>query len=205
MIYIYATILTIVMIGVGLVCWIADTKKKVDILNDRLTISGAPEIIEYEASDGAELKKAYKGDACYDLHVLHDFALSRRRSVIPTGLKIALPDGYSATVRPRSGVTSKGVPGIKESEGTKSTCRIYGTSEIGTIDAGYRGEIKIIFRSDIDYSCTKSKYIIPAGTRLAQLYIHKDTNVIMDKVDKIRADNSDRQSNGFASSGYKDS
>ncbi len=81
---------------------------------------------------------------------LHPF----ERSLVPTGLFIELPDGYEAQVRPRSGLALK--QGI--------TC----LNSPGTIDADYRGEIKIIL-----INLSQEDQVIQHGDRIAQMIIHK--------------------------------
>lgn len=84
---------------------------------------------------------------------------------IPCGIKIELPEGYEAQIRPRSGLAAK-----------------YGVTVLnspGTIDADYRGEIKVIL---INHG--KSKFIIKRGDRIAQLVISQLVKVnIMEKDD----------------------
>src|SRR6185437_10115598 len=80
--------------------------------------------------------RAHPGDAGVDLYTAIDFELGPgERAVVPTGLAIALPDGYAAFVHPRSGLAAE-----------------FGVTMVntpGTVDAGYRGEIKVImFNTD---------------------------------------------------------
>ena len=74
---------------------------------------------------------AHPGDAGADLHTTVDVTLAPgERALVPTGLSIALPDGYVALVHPRSGLAAR-----------------HGLSIVntpGTVDAGYRGEIKVL-------------------------------------------------------------
>jgi dUTP pyrophosphatase len=102
------------------------------------------------------------GDAGFDLKVAEDIKIGYSSSIlIPTGVKIALPLGYQAEVRPRSGISAK--------LGREFVI----ANSPGTIDSNYRGEIKII--SDFLYS-TRSEQLfpnrlIPKGSRIAQLVI----------------------------------
>ena len=77
---------------------------------------------------------------------------SLERSLIPTGLFIELPEGYEAQIRPRSGLAIKKGISLVNSP--------------GTIDADYRGEIKIIM-----IKLSKDEYIVHNGERIAQMII----------------------------------
>ena len=96
------------------------------------------------------------GDAGADLSTAIDFTIAPgERKLIPTGISIALPDGYAAFVHPRSGLAIK-----------------YGVSMVntpGTIDAGYRGELQVIL---INHDLTQSASF-KKGDRIAQLVIQK--------------------------------
>jgi len=97
-------------------------------------------------------------------------------ALIPTGIAISLPAGFEAQIRPRSGLAIKHQIGILNSP--------------GTIDADYRGEIKIIL-----FNFGKSDFIISTHTRIAQMVVSRHESidfVITDKLDKTV-----RGSNGF--------
>lgn len=101
-------------------------------------------------------------------------------SLIPTGLKIALPPGYEAQVRARSGLAAK-----------------YGVTVLnspGTIDADYRGEVKVIL---INHG--KNDFIINNGDRIAQFVIAPIVNTTFIEVDEL--DDTDRGEGGFGSTG----
>ena len=122
----------------------------------------------------------HKGDACFDLYSLEDYVV-RPGSVllIRTGLAIAVNEGYEMQIRPRSGLSLKGliIP--------NSPC---------TIDAGYRGEIKTPMTNVSDKSV-----IIRAGDRYAQGTIKPVWRVIFEEVDELPA--SERGEGGFGSTG----
>lgn len=103
-----------------------------------------------------------------------------QRAMIPTGLLIALPDGSEAQVRPRSGLAAK-----------------YGVTVLnspGTIDADYRGEIKVIL-----VNLSDRPFTVSPGERIAQLVIAKYERVVWDEVDVL--DETDRGEGGFGSTG----
>ena len=88
------------------------------------------------------------------------------RQLIPTGLYIELPEGYEAQIRPRSGLAYKHGIGIVNSP--------------GTIDADYRGEIKVLLvnLSNIDFE-------INTGDRIAQMVVAKHEQVKWEEVDTL--------------------
>ncbi len=122
------------------------------------------------------------GDAGADLASTIDFTLEPgQRALIPTGISIALPDGYVALIHPRSGLALKhGVTLVNTP---------------GTIDAGYRGEIAcILINHDAKESISFSK-----GDRIAQLVIQKVERANFIEVEELPG--SGRGSGGFGSSG----
>ena len=80
------------------------------------------------------------------------------RGLIPTGLFIELPEGFEAQIRPRSGLAAKKGVTVLNSP--------------GTIDADYRGEIKVIL-----INLSVEQQIIQNGDRIAQMVIQKFTNI----------------------------
>ncbi len=102
------------------------------------------------------------------------------RKLIPTGLYIALPEGYEAQIRPRSGLAFK--HGITMANAP------------GTIDADYRGEIKVIAVNLSDQTFT-----IEDGMRIAQMVIAKHERARWTVVDEL--DDTQRGSGGFGSTG----
>ena len=102
------------------------------------------------------------------------------RTLVPTGLYIALPAGYEAQVRPRSGLAAK--HGIT----------VLNTP--GTIDADYRGEIKVIL---VNLSNTPVE-IVP-GERIAQMVVARHERVEWEAVDTL--DETERGAGGFGSTG----
>lgn len=102
------------------------------------------------------------------------------RKLVPTGLFIELPQGYEAQVRPRSGLAIK--QGI--------TC----LNTPGTIDADYRGEIKIVL-----INLSAEKQIINPGDRIAQLVIQKVEKINWEQVRGLTE--TVRSSGGFGSTG----
>ena len=100
------------------------------------------------------------------------------RAVINTGVRIQLPEGYEAQVRGRSGLN-----------------RDYGiVVPTGTIDADYRGEIRVVV-----YNLSREPYIIEEGDRIAQLVICPVVQADWQQVEHL--DKTDRGEGGFGSTG----
>ena len=102
------------------------------------------------------------------------------RTLIPTGLAIALPDGYEAQVRPRSGLA------------LKNGITLLNTP--GTIDADYRGEIGVILTN-----LGQEDFTVERGMRIAQMLIAPVTRLTWNAVSSL--DESERGSGGFGSTG----
>ncbi|MEW1961801.1 dUTP diphosphatase [Microbacterium sp. NPDC077644] len=127
---------------------------------------------------------AHPGDAGADLVAAEAVRLEPgERALVPTGVRIALPDGYAAFVVPRSGLAAKHGITIVNSP--------------GTVDAGYRGEIKVsLLNTD-----SSSAYDVAVGDRIAQLIIMPVTRARFIPVDEL--DDSARGASGFGSTGYQ--
>ena len=126
---------------------------------------------------------AHPGDAGADLIATETVELGPgERATVGTGTAIALPDGYVAFVVPRSGLAAK--HGIT----------IVNTP--GTVDAGYRGEIRVILLN----TDRSEPYTIAAGDRIAQLVVMPVTRARFVPVERLPG--SHRGDAGFGSTGY---
>ncbi len=122
------------------------------------------------------------GDAGADLTTTIDFTLAPgERQLVPTGIAIALPDGYVALVHPRSGLALKAGVTLVNAP--------------GTIDAGYRGEISCILINHDRFESISFK----RGDRIAQLVIQKVERA--DFIELSELPGSGRGSGGFGSTG----
>ena len=125
---------------------------------------------------------AQPSDAGADLRSTVDVTLSPgERAMVPTGIAIALPDGYAAFVHPRSGLAIK-----------------HGLSMVntpGTIDAGYRGEIAVLL---INHD-RNEPIVIRRGDRMAQLVVQQVEHARF--VEVVELPESVRGSGGFGSTG----
>ena len=123
----------------------------------------------------------HKGDSGVDLYSAEDYILKpMERKLVSTGVKIAIPYGYEAQVRPKSGLA------IKHGIGHANS--------IGTIDSCYRGEIKIPL---INFS--DKPYKIKKGKKLGQMVFAKVEEAIFEEVDDLGE--TTRNENGFGSTG----
>ena len=127
---------------------------------------------------------AHPGDAGADLVSTDDLVLEPgQRATVGTGAAIALPDGFVAFVVPRSGLAAKHGITIVNSP--------------GTVDAGYRGEIRVtLLNTD-----TRESYAISAGDRIAQLIVMPVPRARFIPVEALPE--SVRGEGGFGSTGYK--
>lgn len=127
---------------------------------------------------------AHPGDAGADLIAAEDVRLEPgQRALVGTGVRIALPDGYAAFVVPRSGLAAKhGITVVNAP---------------GTVDAGYRGEIKVtLLNTDSEHA-----YEIVKGDRIAQLIVMPVPRARFIPVETLPE--SVRGDGGFGSTGYQ--
>jgi dUTP pyrophosphatase len=126
---------------------------------------------------------AKPGDAGLDLLASQDVVLAPGggRALVPTGLAIAIPEGYAGFVQPRSGLAAK--HGV--------TC----LNTPGLIDSGYRGELKVLL---VNTDPTEP-FEIRRGERIAQLVVQAVEHVRWREVDEL--DDSERGEGGFGHTG----
>lgn len=128
--------------------------------------------------------KSHRDDAAYDVRAAITEPirlLAGQRVVVPLGFKLGLPEGYEAVLVPRSGMAAKNGITIVNSP--------------GTIDAGYRGEVKaILLNTDMD-----EPFTINPEDRIAQMKIKVILPTILQPMTKLSE--STRGKNGFGSTG----
>ena len=143
-----------------------------------------PETVDVPIVASAAPVYAHPGDAGADLVSTEAVRLEPgRRALVGTGVRIALPDGHVAFVVPRSGLAAKhGITVVNAP---------------GTVDAGYRGEIKVcLLNTDAEEA-----YDIAVGDRIAQLIVMPVPPVRFIPVDELP--DSARGAGGFGSTGYQ--
>lgn len=125
---------------------------------------------------------AHPGDAGADLHTTVEVELAPgERALVPTGVAIALPEGYVALVHPRSGLAAR-----------------HGLSIVntpGTIDAGYRGEVKVLLINHDPVETVRLR----RGDRVAQLVVQRFERARFVEVARLPA--SERGTGGYGSTG----
>ncbi len=125
---------------------------------------------------------AHRGDAGADLHTTVDLTLAPgERALVPTGIAMALPDGFVALVHPRSGLAARHGLSILNTP--------------GTIDAGYRGEVKVLL---INHD-PQMPLTLQRGDRIAQLVIQRFERARFVEDDELPT--STRGSGGYGSTG----
>jgi dUTP pyrophosphatase len=133
---------------------------------------------------GLPLPRAqHDGDAGIDLFAASDVTLAARggRSLVPTGIAIAIPEGHAGFVQPRSGLALRHGVTVVNSP--------------GLVDAGYRDEIRVLL-VNLDPA---EPFKISRGDRIAQLVIQRFERVEWDEVDDL--DETERGLGGWGSTG----
>ena len=132
-------------------------------------------------------KYAHEDDAGMDIYSAETVVIAPgKTALVPTGLKMAIPDGFELQVRPRSGLSLKTPLRVPNSP--------------GTIDAGFRDEICVIVWN----SSSSEEFTVNAGDRIAQFVLARVPMATFTLVDNAGAIGTDR-GGGFGSSGVNDS
>ena len=125
--------------------------------------------------------RAYAGDAGLDLAACEQLELRPgERALVPTGLAVAIPEGYAGFVQPRSGLAARDGITVVNSP--------------GLIDSGYRGEIQVVLLN----TDQERTFIAEAGDRIAQLVVLPVPALLVREVDELPP--SERGVRGFGSS-----
>jgi dUTP pyrophosphatase len=141
------------------------------------------EVIEVLIGSGQIPEYSHPGDAGADLYAAEAVDLAPgQRATVGTGVSLALPDGFVGFVVPRSGLAAKHGITIVNSP--------------GTVDAVYRGEIRVtLLNTD-----SSTSYSVAVGDRIAQLVVQPVTRARFIPVDRLPG--SERGESGFGSTGY---
>ena len=149
----------------------------------RWVVENYDAVIRYKRlnKEGIEPKYARAGDSGLDLYSVDELIMKPHSwSLISTGIAIELPKGYEAQVRSRSGLALKH--------------GIFTLNSPGTIDEGYRDELKVILANFSDYD-----YKVSVGDRIAQLVLAKRYDCQMLEVSELSE--TERGTGGFGSTG----
>jgi dUTP pyrophosphatase len=126
-------------------------------------------------------ERAYPGDAGLDLAACERVELGPgERAVVPTGLAVAIPEGYAGFVQPRSGLAARHGIAVVNSP--------------GLVDSGYRGEIRVVLLN----TDRERTFVAEPGERIAQLVVLAVPGIELAEVDELPA--SERGARGFGSS-----
>lgn len=132
-------------------------------------------------ADARVPERAYAGDAGVDLAACEPLTLAPgERALVPTGLAVAIPEGYAGFVQPRSGLAARHGVTIVNAP--------------GLIDSGYRGEIQVVLLN----TDRETTFSAEAGERIAQLVILPVPEVALKEVEELPP--SERGVRGFGSS-----
>ena len=184
------------------------TTLSINKINEYMGFANSAIYIPCELSEGVSLPiYAHDTDAGLDIYSPQEYTIGPGETiVIPTGIKMAIPEGYAILIQPRSG------------QSAKTKLRVANTP--GLIDAGYRDEIGVIVENieppfkDIDYEFDENgeihiksilhgaAYTITEGQRFAQMRLVQVPKAIFTKVTSVKEIGEDRNG-GFGSTGLK--
>ena len=159
---------------------VSSTLRSSLLYNDQMTDNTLQ--IEKLTSDAVAPTYAHEDDAGMDLRASEEATIpARSRALVGTGIAIALPHGHVGLVHPRSGLAAKhGITVLNAP---------------GTIDAGYRGEVKVILLNTSDEA-----FNVAIGDRIAQLVVQKVEHPAVEVVALLDGDTA-RGAGGFGSTG----
>ena len=140
-------------------------------------------VVKYKKLHPAAIapKRAHAGDAGWDLTAVRVERIGKNRVRVYSGIAVEIPEGYQGELRARSSIHEK------DGEVLLSNC-------VGTIDAGYRGEVMAVF-----YCSDLCKLPFAVGERFAQLVIMPVPDVVFEEADNLSE--SDRGTGGYGSTG----
>lgn len=136
--------------------------------------------------EGAKMpERKTRGAAGYDLYTPESVIVKRGRTLIPLGFAMQLPKGWVATIRPRSGLSLRGM----------TEFGLWADVLVGTIDEDYRGEVGAIVKNG---GCG---FLLPKGTRIAQMIFqrYEAPLLLFDELDET-----ERAAGGYGSTGETD-
>lgn len=141
--------------------------------------------------EGAKIPtRAHNDDYGYDIYAHKiEYDYNRDRYIVHTGIYVEIPEGYAIHIYPRSSL---------------SKTEFYIPNAPGIVDAGYRGEIFIVFkcRTDIYISKLRTSFPFKEGDRIAQMNIVKSLNINFIEVkDETELSNTERGNDGYGSTG----
>lgn len=140
--------------------------------------------LKYTSVNGKNLSYNYDSDSGFDLYSSEDIIIEKfGRALVPTGISFEIPKDFEIQIRPKSGLA------------LNHGLTVLNTP--GTVDEGYRGEVKVIV-----FNTNPEQYKITKGMKIAQAVVARCVTgrwVILEKVEKLKG--ADRGDNGFGSTG----
>ena len=140
--------------------------------------------LKYTSVNGKNLSYNYDSDSGFDLYSSEDIVIEKfGRALVPTGISFEIPKDFEIQIRPKSGLA------------LNHGLTVLNTP--GTVDEGYRGEVKVIV-----FNTNPEQYKITKGMKIAQAIVARCITgrwVILEKVEKLKS--ADRGDNGFGSTG----
>jgi len=155
-----------------------------ELERDLENISSGKIKLKYTSTDGKNLSYNYDSDSGFDLYASEEVVIERfGRALVPTGISFEIPKDFEIQIRPKSGLA------------LNHGLTVLNTP--GTVDEGYRGEVKVIV-----FNTNPEPYTITRGMKIAQAIVARCITgrwVILEKVEKLKS--ADRNNNGFGSTG----
>lgn len=157
--------------------------------------------VKIKLNGGIMPKKAHPSDAAFDLYVPEDVVLKTGRQVIDLGFSLEIPEGYAATIQPRSGFSCRGIAGDLYLDHECFSCD-HADADVtrGLVDCNYRGNVGVIINTRETWD-ENQYFVISKGTRIAQMQIVEVPQV--DLVEAEELSETDRGEGGFGHTGYK--
>lgn len=162
--------------------------------------------VKIKLNGGIMPEKATDRAAAYDLYAPEDVVVKNGRQIIDMKFSIELPQGYAATIQPRSGFSAKGIEATKMfidgsfSVDAEEGVRVDGDVIRGLIDEDYRGSIGVILKASVK-THPYEKMVIKKGTRIAQMQIVEVPQTKL--VEAYELSETDRGEGGFGSTGTR--
>ncbi len=150
---------------------------KINIL-EFITESGIDIKVKYSSDTKYKMKRATDGSTGFDIYSPIDVVIKpQERNIIKTGIQVSFPKFVDMQIRPRSGLTSKGI-----------------YVWLGTVDSDYRGDIGIML-----FNSTNDNFMIKDGDRIAQAVFSLHLNIKINEIEEL--DDTIRGKGGFGSTG----
>lgn len=162
--------------------------------------------LKIKLDGGVAPKKGSDFAAAYDLYCPEDFVLKTGRQVVDTKFSIEIPHEHAAIIQPRSGFSVKGMQVSRyymnggEWVLTNDDCRLDADVIVGLVDEDFRGHVGVILKVN-RYIYENERFVIPKGTRIAQMRIVYVPDTQIQVVDEL--DMTNDRGGGYGHTGSK--